>query len=127
MTIDFDYSTTGVISPIRDHILVTDMDSEDERVVNGIIIPGETGKDRGIHPRQALVYATGPDQADVKPGDWVFIEHGRWTRGIKLEDGRVYRKVDPAAVLMVSDEKLDAYSENSSVVNTSRHNMGGFE
>lgn len=127
MTVDFDYSTTGVISPIRDHILVTDMDSEDEKVVNGIIIPGETGNDRGIHPRQAFVYAIGPDQEDVKPGEWVLVEHGRWTRGVKLEDGKVYRKIDPSALLLVSSEKIDTYSKNSSVVDSPRHNMGGFE
>ena len=127
MAIDFDYSTTGVISPIRDHILVVDMDSENEKVVNGIIIPGEAGIDRGIHPRQALVHAVGPDQDDIEPGDWILVEHGRWTRGVKLDDGKVYRKVDPEAVLAISDERVDSNSTNSNVVNTARHNMGAFE
>lgn len=127
MTVDFDYSTTGVITPIRNHILVVDMDSENEKVVNGIIILSETGSDRGIHPRQALVHAVGPDQDEINPGDWIMVEHGRWTRGVKLEDGKVYRKVDPDAILAVSDERLDSNSGNSSVVNTTRHNMGAFE
>ena len=106
MTADFDYATSGVLFPIRNHVLVVDMETEEEKVVNGIIIPNETGQERGIRPRQALVYAVGPEQDDVKPGDWVLVEHGRWTRGVKLDDGKVYRKVDPDSILMVSEEKL---------------------
>ena len=128
MVTDFDHVTSGVLKPIRDHILVTDMDSEEEKVVNDIIIPGDTGSDRGIHPRWALVCAVGPDQEDIKPEEWILVEHGRWTRGVKLDDGKVYRKVDPDSVLAVSDERLDSHlSSDSSVLTTSRINMGAFE
>lgn len=128
MTTDFDYSTTGVLTPIRDHVLVTEMDNEDEKVVNGIIILGETGSDRGIHPRQAYVIAVGPDQTDVKAGEWILVEHGRWTRGVKLDDGNVYRKVDPASILGIYDMKADdSQSVGGETVVQHRHNMGGFE
>lgn len=125
MTADFDYVASGILVPIRNHVLVVDMETEGEKIVNGLIIPSETGNDRGIKPRQALVCAVGPDQEDVKPGDWVLVEHGRWTRGVKLDDGKVYRKVDPDSILMVSDEKLEHSSQNSSsVINVPHHNMG---
>jgi len=31
MATDFDYSSSGVITPIRDHVIVVDMDNEDEK------------------------------------------------------------------------------------------------
>jgi hypothetical protein len=41
------------------------------------------------------------------------IAHGRWTRGIKIEDNdgeQIIRKVDPNDVLLVSDEPVDDYT-----------------
>jgi len=49
----------------------------------------------------------GPDQKDVSVGQWILMEHGRWTRGIKIEDDegeKIIRKVDTKCMLMVSDE-----------------------
>jgi co-chaperonin GroES (HSP10) len=106
MTIDFDHLTTGVIEPISDHIIVTDIETELERMsTGGIIIPTESRSDRGIRPRWAYVYAVGPEQLDVEPNTWILIEHGRWTRGVKLSDGKVYRKVNTNDVLLATNEK----------------------
>ena len=107
MTVDYDYTTKGTILPIRDHIIAINMDSEDEKIVNGIIIPNETGIERGIHPRKAYVCAVGPDQIDIKEGQWILVEHGRWTRAVKLEDGKVYRKIDPDGILGVFTEETE--------------------
>ena len=105
MLIDFDHYTSGELEPIADHILVEDIESEEEKIQNGIIILSDSEVDRGIRPRWAKVYRVGPDQTDVVPGQWILIEHGRWTRGVRLSDGNVYRKVDPEGLMMVSDEK----------------------
>ena len=105
MALDYDHFTSGELNPIDNHIIVTDIDDEGEKIVNGIIIPSELGKDRGIKARWARVHAIGPNQDDVKVGEWVLVEHGRWTRGIKLNDGNVYRKVDPESILGASDDK----------------------
>lgn len=107
MTNDYTCTAKGTILPIRDHIIAIDMDSENEKVVNGIIIPNESGIERGIHPRKARVYAVGPDQLDIKEGQWILVEHGRWTRGVKLEDGKVYRKIDPDGILGILSEETE--------------------
>jgi hypothetical protein len=76
----------------------------------GIIIPNDNGKSTGIRPRWGQVYAVGPDQQDVQPGQWVCVEHGRWTRGIDIEDesGKItVRRVDPKDIMMVSDQQPD--------------------
>jgi co-chaperonin GroES (HSP10) len=93
------------LKPLHDHVIVMDM-SFKERIVGSIILPSDDGKSSGIRPRWAQVYAVGPLQHDIKVDDYVLVEHGRWTRGIEIEDetGRhMLRRVDPNGLMMVSD------------------------
>jgi co-chaperonin GroES (HSP10) len=103
----------GKIVPIRDHVLVSDMDFGTQKTAAGLIIPSDNGKSSGVRPRWGRVYAVGPEQQDVKVGEWICIEHGRWTRTIELEqdDGSILelRRVETGAILLSSDEKLDDY------------------
>lgn len=98
----------GKIVPLKDKVLVSDMNFEGQKTFSGIIIPSDNGKVSGIHPRWAKVWAVGPKQIDVKVGDWVLIEHGRWTRGIKhtSDNGNEIelRMVDNNAIMMISEE-----------------------
>jgi co-chaperonin GroES (HSP10) len=99
----------GTIIPLKNKILVAEMNFDNQRTVSGIIIPKDNGKVNGIHPRWGKVWAVGPEQTDVKVGDWILVEHGRWTRGIEHEtaDGETIelRMVENAAILLVSDEE----------------------
>lgn len=94
---------------LRDKILVCDMNFDLETSAGGIILPSDDGKTSGIHPRWARVFAVGPEQKDVNVGDWILLEHGRWSRGFHYEDneGKQYniRLADKDAILMISDEK----------------------
>jgi len=100
---------TLLVRAIRDSIIVSDMFFGDMRTTFGIIIPNDDGKSYGVKPRWSQVYTVGPDQKDVVPGEWVLVEHGRWTRGFDfdLEDGSKFtlRRIDADAILLVSDEK----------------------
>jgi co-chaperonin GroES (HSP10) len=98
------------LRPLKDSVIVSDMIFDVRISTGGIIIPNDNGKSTGIRPRWGQVYAVGPDQQDVVPGQWVCVEHGRWTRGIDLEDelGKItVRRVDPKDIMMVSDEQPD--------------------
>lgn len=93
---------------LRDHILVRDMNFEERTLSSGIIVRTDNGKTEGIRPRWARVYKVGKEQKEVKEGQWVYVEHGRWTRGVDLEiDGETFtiRRVDNESILLVSDEK----------------------
>jgi hypothetical protein len=93
------------IVALKDTILVKDMVFK-ERMVGSILIVKDDGKDSGIRPRWAEVYKVGPDQRDVRVGEFVMVAHGRWTRGIDIEDENgptTIRKVDPKDILLVSD------------------------
>ena len=96
--------------PLKDNIIVSDMEFE-ERISNGgIVLLNDDMKSSGIRPRWAKVYAIGPDQHDVKVGQYILIAHGRWTRGIKIEDQdgeKTIRKVDPNDILLISNEPMD--------------------
>ncbi len=98
----------GSIIPIRDNVLVTDMEFGEEKTATGLIIQSLNGKSEGIKARWGKVWAVGPEQKDVKQGDWICVAHGRWTRGVKVEDNGneiLIRRIDNKDILIVSDYK----------------------
>ena len=103
----------GKLKPLHDNVLVTDMSFEEQTTASGIIIQSDDGKSHGVKPRWCRVWAIGPEQIDVKVGEWIYVDHGRWTRGIKVEDGDneiVIRRVEVASILLQADERpTDAY------------------
>lgn len=95
------------LRPLNDAVIVSDMVFDERITTGGIIILNDNGTGRGIRPRWAEIYAVGPDQQDVSVGQWILVSHGRWTRGIDIEDEsgkRTLRRVDPKDILLVSDE-----------------------
>ena len=97
----------GKISAIRDHILVEEMNFGERKTKTGIILPGDNGDLSGIRPRWARVYAVGHEQKDIQPGQYILVNHGRWTRGVDVTDEDktiTIRRVDNKDVLLVSDE-----------------------
>ena len=100
------HKITG-LRAIKDHVLVTDMNFHERFTEGGIIIPGDNGTTAGIRPRWAMVVAVGPEQHDVKVGEFILVDHGRWTRGVAVEmEGKpaVIRRVDAKDILLSSDE-----------------------
>jgi len=101
----------GTINPIGDKILITDMNFGMEQTKSGIVIQSDNGKAHGVKPRWGKVWAVGPEQKEIKIGDWIMMEHGRWTRtwNIEQDDGSILevRGVDNKAIILVSDEKPD--------------------
>ena len=97
------------LRPLKDTVLVTDMQFKERKLNSGIILMNDNGTTAGIRPRWGRVYAVGPDQKEYSVGDWICVAHGRWTRGVEIEDtdGQVItiRKVDPKDILLLSDEQ----------------------
>ena len=99
---------SGKIVPLRDMIIGSDMEFGMEKLASGIILNSDNRTTAGIHPRWCKVYAIGPDQKEVKVGQWLCVEHGRWGRTVELElndEVIEVRAVDPNAILLVADEK----------------------
>jgi hypothetical protein len=94
------------ITALLDHIIVRDMDFSGRKLSSGILLLNDDGKTEGIRPRWAKVYKVGPDQTYVKPDQWIFIEHGRWSRGMEVEiagEEFTLRRADPNCIIFVSD------------------------
>ena len=98
---------TGKLTPLRDKVFVTDMNFGEERTKAGLILMSDNGKGEGVHPRWCRVWAVGPEQIDVRVGDWLLVEHGRWTRTVKYqtEDDTIIelRVVDNKGIMGISD------------------------
>lgn len=94
--------------PLNDHVIVADMNFSGRQLSSGIIMLNDNGKSAGIRPRWGQVYAVGPDQTEIKSGQWVCVAHGRWTRGVEIEDEsgeHTIRRIDHKDILLVSDEE----------------------
>jgi co-chaperonin GroES (HSP10) len=96
------------LQPLNDSVVVADMMFDERITTGGIVLLNDNGKGTGIRPRWAQVYAVGPEQQDVAVGQWICVAHGRWTRGIDIEDEsgkQTLRRVDPRDILLVSNEQ----------------------
>jgi hypothetical protein len=120
----------GEILPLHDSIIVTEMSFEGRQLSSGIVLLGDDGKTDGIRPRWARVYAIGPEQRDVRVGQWVLVEHGRWSRGLKInKDGEeiVIRRADPQAIIFVSDDEPENIHTISTAVHAERKSREQYE
>ena len=119
----FGIKIEGEIKPLHDSVIVTEMSFEGRQLSSGIVLLGDDGKTDGIRPRWARVYAIGPEQRDVRVGQWVLVEHGRWSRGLKIiRDGEeiIIRRADPEAIIFVSDDQPENIETISSAVHAER-------
>jgi len=102
------------VRAIGNRVLVRDMHFGEQKTASGLILRSDDGTTRGIYPRWAKVHSKGPDNKDdYSVGDWILIEHGRWTRGIDMDiEGEEFtlRMVEAESVLAYSDEKPSGIS-----------------
>jgi co-chaperonin GroES (HSP10) len=96
------------VRALNDSVLVCDMEFDTRITQSGLILPNDNGTTLGIRPRWGRVYAVGQDQQDVEVGQWICVAHGRWTRGVDIDDGsgptkRTIRKIDPDDILLIAD------------------------
>lgn len=54
--------------PLKDHVIVTDMNFRGRSLSSGIILLGDDGTTEGIRPRWAKIYAVGPEQTECHGG-----------------------------------------------------------
>jgi hypothetical protein len=102
----------GEVIPLRDNILATDLEFG-AQVINGIIIPNDDMTERGIKSRWAKVYKIGPDVTGIEVGNWILIEHSRWSTGFNINEGNgnvLVRWVEYKSIELVTDEKPEGFT-----------------
>jgi len=99
----------GTLRPISNRVIVSNMHFGEQKTASGLILTSDDGDSRGIYPRWGQVHAKGPENDDdYNIGDWVLVEHGRWTRGIDIDEGdgeKTLRMVEAESILAFSNEK----------------------
>ena len=108
MSFAFSAKKVKGIKALSKDVLVIDMDMGEQKTAGGIVIQSDDGKAHGVKPRWAKVYRVGSEVDFVKEGQWVLIEHGRWTRKIKIDDGegeKEFQKVETKSIIAVSDQR----------------------
>tara|TARA_B100001287_G_scaffold72181_1_gene59741 strand:- start:8775 stop:9155 length:381 start_codon:yes stop_codon:yes gene_type:complete len=97
----------GKLNPIKNRVIVSDMHFGEQVRKSGLILTGDDGTSRGIYPRWCKVHAKGPENDDeYSVGDWILVEHGRWTRGIDVDEGN-----GESTLRMVEAESIIGYSK----------------
>ena len=106
------------MSPMAGKVFVHNF-KKGERKIGSIIISNDDGKAQGIRPRWAQVLATANDVTSVSAGQWLLIDHGRWSRSINMResneesdetlfDETEFWQVDyPKGILCVSEVEPD--------------------
>ena len=104
-------SFNGDISALANDVLVINMEKGEKVTKGGLIVIDDNGKDRGIRNRWCQVYKIGSKlaaTAEFSEGDWILVEHGRWTYGFDIttnEGETLYvQKVEVKSILAASDE-----------------------
>jgi hypothetical protein len=94
------------VRALPNDILVVDMDLGEMTTAGGIVVQSDNGKAHGIKPRWAKVYKVGSSVTDIQEGQWILIEHGRWTRAMHINDGdgeKKIHRVDANCIIGISD------------------------
>jgi hypothetical protein len=94
------------IRPLPNRALGVILGLEERTTKAGIIIASDDGKDRGIRARWIYIHSVGSKVDWLKPGQYAYVEHGRWSRAMNYE-GMKLVNIDLEAVLGVQDEEPD--------------------
>ena len=96
---------------IGDKVFARMVDGYGEKTSSGgIILEEKDGDAKSIRPRWFEVTHVGPEYTHLKVGEFVYVEHGRWSRGFKdpaaLNKGKLHM-LDNEKILAVSDTRPD--------------------
>lgn len=89
--------------PLKGKIVATAVDKGERLTEGGIIVLDDDGKDHGIRPRWFKVTQLHPAETeDIKVGDFVLVEHGRWTRKIQ-QDNQDFWIIESKSIMAKND------------------------
>lgn len=92
-----------MIKAYKGKVIVTSIEKGERKTSAGIVLGNDDGKSEGIRTRWAKVYSVGEGVIGIEPGNWIALNHGRWTRGINHEGETLYMIDYPSGVIAVSD------------------------
>ena len=92
-----------IIKPLRDKVFAVILDVGEITTKAGVILQSDVGKEG--RPRWLKVEAVGPEATEVKNGDYVLVDTGRWSYALKrLSDGVELRDIEYDGILAVANK-----------------------
>jgi co-chaperonin GroES (HSP10) len=106
-----------IVKPLP-NVIFAQMQNGERVTTSGIVLTDDNGKSHGIRPRWGKVTHVGENIDNLQVGQWILVEHGRWTMTIEIrqEDGSLFKfqKIDPNGIIGVQDDAPDdTYIGNS--------------
>ena len=95
------------LTAIRDKVIGKMIDGFGiKKTSGGLIVNEHDGTEEAIRARWFEITHVGPDVIAVSVGDWVYVSHGRWSRGFPIDksDDTKYYQLDNDEILCKSDE-----------------------
>ena len=71
---------------------------------SGILMADKDNDVSGIRPRWFRVHSVGEGIDWINENQYVYVEHGRWSQGLKIDEELKLHLLDNKDCLMVSDE-----------------------
>jgi len=112
---------TVKVLPLPGKVLVSEIENG-ERKIGSIVLTNDNGKGEGIRTRWAKVYAVGEGVTEIVAGEWILVEHGRWSRKVEVtvpadqEPLELHQVDDPNGVLVASDKiAFDTFAGESTI------------
>lgn len=107
-----------MIEVFGDKVIAVDLEHGERKTKSGIVLRDDDGKTHGIRCRWAKVYCRGEKADQIEEGQWILIEHGRWSHKFKEKDEngelRDFWLVDYHGIWGVSDELPETFVVNDS-------------
>lgn len=99
------------IRPLRDKVIGKMLEpiGFERRTKAGIILTEDETSETFIRPRWFEVTHTGPEQEDILVGQYVLVPHGRWSRGIDLDNAN---RVDEMLFLVDHNDVLGVQDDD---------------
>jgi hypothetical protein len=109
--------TAKTVKALPGRVLVSNI-KRGERKIGSIILANDNGTSAGIRARWAEVFDVGAGVDDIRVGEWILVNHGRWTRAVKVnpntpDEFQVWQVDYPDGVLAVSDTPTETYAGES--------------
>ena len=93
------------LKALRGKVLAEMIDKPDglRKTKGGIILKDADNDTSGIRPRWFKVYSVGDEIDWVAAGQYLLVDHGRWSNGVKLNEETKIYLLDNKDCLMISD------------------------
>jgi len=84
--------------------IMVDKPSGFKQTKSGLFIADKDKDISGVRSRWFKLYSVGEEIDWVREGQYVYVEHGRWSNGVKVDNETTIYLLDNNCLLLVSDE-----------------------